>query len=167
VTVSKETNQTAATIVTNNVLKMWRRMWAGSTANAIWFINQDTLEQLATMTIPIGTAGVMANLFQFPTSAGQGQSYGTMLARPVLPIEQCATLGTEGDIIFADLGEYIVGSKGGMKSATSIHVSFLTDQTAFRWTYRTNGEPIWHSPVTPYKGTGSTLSPYVTLATRS
>lgn len=169
VTVAKETNQAAATVVTNNILKMWRRMWAPSWANSVWFINQNTLEQLATLTIPIGTAGALANLFQMPMAAagpfGAG-AYGTMLNRPVIPIEQCATVGTEGDIILCDCTQYIVGDKGGMNAASSIHVSFVTDQTAFRWVYRVNGEPVWHSPLTPYKGS-DTLSPYVTLATRS
>ena len=166
VTVAKETGQVAATIVTNNILKMWRRMWAQSMGNAIWFINQDTLTQLATLTIPIGTAGALANLFQLPGSVTQGSPYGTMLNRPVIPIEQAATAGTEGDVIFADLSQYIVGDKGGLNAASSIHVSFVTDQTAFRWIYRTNGEPIWHSPLTPYKGS-DTIGPYVTLATRA
>jgi HK97 family phage major capsid protein len=166
-TVAAETGQLATTIVTNNILKMWRRMWAPSMGNAVWFVNQNTLEWLYTMTIPIGTAGSLAKLFELPTAVTQGNPYGTMLGRPVLPIEQAATLGTEGDVIFADLSQYIVGEKGGLKSATSIHVSFTTDQTAFRFIFRTNGEPIWHQPLTPYKGTSDTLSPYVTLATRS
>lgn len=168
-TVAKETNQTAATIVTNNILKMYRRMWYPSWRNAVWFINQETLEQLITLTIPIGTAGALAQLYQFPGTqgAGFGQSNGTMLGKEVIAIEQCAAVGTEGDIILADLSQYIVGDKGGINQASSIHVQFLTDQTAFRWIYRVNGEPIWHSPLTPYKGASTnTLSPYVTLATR-
>ena len=167
VTVAKETNQSASTIATQNVLKMWRRMWFPSMANAIWFVNQNTLDQLATLTIPIGTAGALANLFTYPSTVTQGSPYGTMLGRPVIPIEQAPGVGTEGDIIFAGLDQYIVGSKGGLQAATSIHVAFTSDQTAFRFIYRTNGEPIWHSPVTPYKGTADTISPYVTLATRS
>jgi HK97 family phage major capsid protein len=90
-----------------------------------------------------------------------------MLGKPVIAIEQAASVGTEGDVIFADLGQYIVGDKGGLNSATSIHVAFTTDQTAFRFIYRVNGEPVWHQPLTPYKGTSDTLSPYVTLQTRS
>ena len=170
VTVAKETGQIAATLVTNNILKMWRRMWANSWANAAWFINQDTLEQLCTLTIPIGTAGALAQLFQMPVSpagpAGSGGAYGTMLSRPVIPVEQCQTIGTEGDVILADLSQYIVGEKGGMNALSSVHVAFVTDQVAFRFIYRCNGEPVWHSPLTPFKGS-DTIGPYVTLATRS
>jgi HK97 family phage major capsid protein len=171
VTVSKETNQIAATLVTNNILKMFRRLWGPSVANAVWFVNQNTIDQLATLTIPIGTAGALANLFQFPVTAGAamqgGGQFGTMLGKPVIAIEQAASVGTEGDVIFADLSQYIVGDKGGLNSATSIHVAFTTDQTAFRFIYRVNGEPVWHQALTPYKGTSDTLSPYVTLQTRS
>ncbi len=167
VSVAAETGQAAATIVTNNILKMYRRCWGASIPNAVWFINQDTLEQLETLVIPIGTAGTLANLYTQPNSANpQAGPYGSIKGRPVIPIEQCATVGTEGDIIFADLSQYIVGDKGGMNAASSIHVAFTTDQMAFRFIYRVNGEPIWHSTLTPYKGS-STLSPYVTLATRS
>jgi HK97 family phage major capsid protein len=172
VSVSKETNQVATTIVTNNILKMRRRMWAPSYRNSSWFINQNTLEQLETLTIPIGTAGALANLFQYATNgagtgAGGPESYGTMLGRPVIPIELCASVGTVGDVILADLSQYLIGKKGGMTMATSIHVAFVSDQTAFRFIYRTNGEPVWHSALTPYKGTSDTLSPYVALETRS
>jgi HK97 family phage major capsid protein len=90
-----------------------------------------------------------------------------LLGKPVFEIEQAAGVGTVGDVILADLNEYIVGDKGGVNAASSIHVQFVTDQTAFRWIYRCNGEPIWHSPLTPYKGTSDTLSPYVALATRA
>ncbi len=179
VTVAKETNQTAATIITANILKMFRRCWAPSWPNAIWFVNQELLDQLLTLVIPIGTAGALASLYggnaytlpglTAPGNAyatGNAQPYGSILGRPVIPIEQCAAAGTEGDIILADLSQYIVGDKGGMNAASSIHVQFVTDQTAFRWIYRINGEPVWHQPLTPYKGS-STLSPYITLATRS
>ncbi len=179
VSVSKETNQAAETLVTQNIIKKIRRLWAPSWANAVWFVNQDTLDQLMTLTIPIGTAGALANLYagnayqlpgiQAPGSAiatGNAQPYGTMLGRQVIPIEQCATVGTVGDIILVDLSQYIVGDKGGMNSATSIHVAFATDQTAFRFIYRINGLPVWHSALTPFKGS-STLSPYVALASRT
>ena len=44
---------------------------------------------------------------------------------------------------------------------------FLTDETVFRFVYRCDGQPAIASALTPYKGTGNTLSPFVALATRS
>ncbi len=73
---------------------------------------------------------------------------------------------TSGDIILADFGEYILIDKGGISNASSIHVSFLTDQTVFRFVYRVDGQPSWNAALTPYKSAGATgtLSPFVVLS---
>jgi len=55
--------------------------------------------------------------------------------------------------------------KGGMQTATSIHVAFLTDETLFRFVYRVDGAPKWNVPLTPNSG-GPTQSPFVVLAAR-
>jgi HK97 family phage major capsid protein len=90
------------------------------------------------------------------------------MGRPVIPIEYAATLGTAGDIMLADLSQYVMIDKGAIQSATSIHVKFLYDETAFRFVYRVDGQPAWNAPLTPFKGgAGSTQSPFVVLATRS
>ena len=89
------------------------------------------------------------------------------MGRPIFEIEQCEALGTVGDIIFADFKEYLLIDKAsGINTQTSIHIKFLTDETAFRFTYRCDGEPIWKSAVTPYKGSAS-RSPFIALETRS
>ena len=53
--------------------------------------------------------------------------------------------------------------KGGIESASSIHVQFLTDETTFRFVYRFDGGPMWSSTLTPFKGS-NTQSPFVVLA---
>ena len=58
VTVAKEANQVASTILTENIVKMWSRMYGKSRANAVWFINQDIEPQLFTMSLAVGTGGV-------------------------------------------------------------------------------------------------------------
>jgi HK97 family phage major capsid protein len=83
-----------------------------------------------------------------------------------MPIEQCSTLGDKGDIILADFSQYLLIDKGQMQNATSIHVKFVNDETAFRFVYRLDGQPMWNSALTPYKGS-DTLSPFVTLAERA
>ena len=85
--------------------------------------------------------------------------------RPVNVIEQCSALGTVGDIMLFDPQQYMYGEKGGINMATSIHVQFVTDETAFRWTYRCNGMPMWSSTLTPYKGSIK-MSPFVALQSR-
>jgi hypothetical protein len=73
-------------------------------------------------------------------------------------------LGTVGDIVLASMSQYQAISKGGVKSASSIHVQFATDEMAFRFIYRIDGAPNLASPVTPFKGS-NTVSPFVALTT--
>lgn len=160
VTVAKESGQAAATIVFNNIVKMWSRMWSRSRRNAVWFINQDTEPQLITL------ADAAGNAIYLPQNNLSTSPFAMLLGRPVVPVEFCSTVGTAGDIVLADLSQYIAIDKGGIDEASSMHVQFLTDQMAFRWTYRVDGQPGWSSALTPANGT-NTLSPFVELATRS
>lgn len=163
ISVAKETGQAAATIVTANIFKMWSRMWSRSRANAVWFINQDIEPQLLALDMPVGTGGMPVYL---PANGISGAPFGTLLGRPIVPIEYAATLGTVGDIILADLSQYVMIEKGGLQAETSIHVQFLTDETAYRFVYRVDGQPAWHDTLTPFKGS-ATQSPFVALATRA
>lgn len=164
VTVGKENGQSAVTFVYENAVNMWARMWARSRANSVWFINQDVEPQLHSMVLVIGTGGVPVYM---PAGGISGSPFGTLFGRPVIPIEQCATLGTVGDVILADNSQYLWGTRGGMKTASSIHVQFLTDEEAFRTTWRNDGQPWWNAALTPFSGSSNTLSPFVALATRS
>lgn len=162
IAVPKINGQATATVVYENIVAMWARMWPRSRQNAVWFINQDVEAQLYTMTQAIGTAGVPVYL---PANGISGSPYGTLFGRPVVPIEYGSALGTQGDIALLDLSQYILADKGGVNTATSMHVAFVTDEMAFRITYRVDGEAMWNAPLTPFKGSLS-KSPFVTLATR-
>ena len=163
VSVSKETGQAAATLVYNNIVKMWARMWAPARSKAVWFINQDIENQLYLMDFPVGTGGVPVFL---PPGGASGSPYSSLFGRPVIATEFNATLGTVGDIVLADMSEYLLIEKGGIRGDASIHVQFLTDQEAYRWIMRLDGQPMWQTALTPFKGT-ATLSPFVALATRA
>ncbi|NIO06966.1 MAG: phage major capsid protein, partial [Deltaproteobacteria bacterium] len=101
VTVNKETGQAAATIQVENLLKMWAR--CTNPEKAHWLVNRDIIPQLYTMGITVGTGG--SPIFM-PAGGISGQPFNTILGRPVIAIEQAATLGTVGDIILADLSAY-------------------------------------------------------------
>jgi HK97 family phage major capsid protein len=172
ITVAKESGQLSGTLVTQNIVKMFYRLHARSRKNAVFFVNQDVEQQLLTLTLAVGTGGssvvegMGAAGGRLYTPPGQaGNEYGILYGRPVIPIEQCQTLGTVGDIILADMSQWVYVDKGDAQQATSMHVRFLTDEMTFRWIYRVDGTPIWHTPLTPFKGT-NTQSPFITLATR-
>ena len=163
VSVAKEGGQKANTVVSDNIVKMWARMWGPSRMNAVWLINQDIEPQLFTMSLAVGTGGIPVYM---PAGGLSGQPYGTLMARPVIPCEYCQTLGTTGDIYLADLSQYLIIDKGGPTAASSIHVKFTTDETAFRWVYRVDGQPLWKSALTPHLGS-NTQSPFIKLDTRA
>ena len=164
VSVAKETGQSATTLLFENIVKMYTRLLDSSDANAIWLVNRDILPQLFTMSLAVGTGGVPVYM---PASGAADRPFSTLLGKPMLFIEQCETLGTVGDIILADFNEYMLIDKGGIQSASSIHVMFLYDEMTFRWTYRIDGQPLRQSAMTPYKGTANTRSPFIALATRA
>lgn len=160
VSVAKESGQAADTLVAGNVAKMLARVI--NPGNAIWYINQDVLPQLITMTLgqqPIWT----------PPSSGLVNAPGGMLfGRPVRFNEHCATLGDAGDIHLVNLrqGYYAITGEGGVQFASSMHLYFDYGLQAFRWTFRMNGQPFLSTAISPNKGS-STRSHFVTLDARA
>jgi HK97 family phage major capsid protein len=162
VTIAKETGQKADSLETKNINKMWA---ARRGRDFAWFYNQELEPELQELSYAIGTAGVLSNVWKEPA---QGQKYGTIKGALAIPVEVASGPGDVGDIILADLNQYQLIDKGGIQTAESIHVEFLTGQTVFRFTYRVNGQPLRKGKLTPYKRTDSNfyISPFVTLAAR-
>jgi len=163
VSVAKESGQAASTVVFQNIVNIYSRMHAASRANSVFVINQDIEPQLFTMSLAVGDGGVPVYM---PANGAAGSPFGTLMGRPVIPSEHCATLGTVGDIILADFSQYLHATKGGVQSAQSIHVNFTQSETAFRFVLRNDGRPWWPAALTPANGS-NTQSPFVSLATRS
>ena len=158
-----EINQAATTVVFENIINMWNRMPDRNRKKAEWYINQDVEPQLDMMYLATGTSGVPV---YFPAGGVTATSPSMLKSRPVNCVEQCSALGTVGDIILADLSEYLIIDKATMATDSSIHVKFVSDEMTFRFIYRIDGQPLWHSKMTPYKGTANTRSPFVALASR-
>jgi HK97 family phage major capsid protein len=165
--VPKVAGQATATIVTANILQMWSQMWARSRANAVWFVNQDIEPQLYTLAFanPSGSVLYTNPMYTPPGINGNNGPYGLLFGKPVIPIEQASTLGTQGDITLADMTQYILAQRSDVRADTSIHVAFLTGEQAFRFMLRLDGQPTWKKPLTPYQGS-ALKSPFVTLASR-
>jgi HK97 family phage major capsid protein len=162
VSVAAEGGQAADTFVAENVWGMYARLPARSLARAEWYINSALIPQLAQLQLAVGTGGVPLYI---PAGGISQAPFGTLLGRPINFIEQASAPGDVGDAILADLSQYLLIKKGDIQRASSIHVYFDTDETAFRWVWRVNGQPLWTSAVTPYKGT-PTVTPFVGLAAR-
>lgn len=157
VTVSKESSQTADTINATNAIKMLAR-FKGDISRACWFVNQDCLPQFPLMTV--GDQPVF-----IPGGSFANAPFGMLLGLPIVPIEFCKTVGDLGDIVLGDFSQYLLVRKGGVEEAESMHVKFTTDEMAFRFIVRNNGQPMHDSPITPLNGS-NTLSPFVVLEAR-
>ena len=159
--ITKESGQSAATIYTENIDKMWARRFASG--NYSFYGNQDVHPQLAGLSRGVGAAG---DLVYNPPGGLSAAPYATLKGAPVVDTEFNATLGTVGDLLLADLSQYITINKGGITQAVSTEVEFLTDQTALKFTMRMNGRPWETTPTTPYKGSNTQAS-FLGIETRS
>jgi len=159
---AKESGQVAATIVSQNIIKMKARIWSGSEGRVNWYYNQGAFPQLASMYIAVGTGGVPVWL---PANGIAGAAFDTLYGEPAWKTDHCAAVGTVGDIAAIDWSQYYTASKGTPQTAMSMHVRFIYDELAFRTTFRFDGTPAWDRALTPRKGADD-VSPFVTLAKR-
>lgn len=162
ITVDKEAGQVANTIVAENVIAIRRRSWRYR--QAVWIANHDALGQLMRLVVPIGTAGVLVPAWR-PGNDEDGTP-DTLLGRPLFYCESASPLGAVGDLMLINWSQYLDGSYRPFEGVSSIHVRFLANEHAFRFTVRNDGAPWWRSALTPKRST-LTLSPYVTLAERA
>ena len=161
-TITAESGQTADTIVFNNIVNMYTRATDATKRRGVWLINGDAEAQLMKMQFPGTGTAVPVYL---PPGGLSAQPYGTLMGRPVIPVESASALGDVGDISFVDLSQYMsVVKGGGIRQDVSIHLFFDYDVTAFRFVLRVGGQPWWNTPVT--RANGLSRSPFVTLAAR-
>ena len=177
VTQAKLTNQAADTIKTDNILQMEVKLMSES-PSTVWLVNRETKPQLSVLSITIGTGGIPTCIYS--TVSGpmtmdnmtgkfyMGKRQAFLNGIPCITIEQAAALGDLGDIILADLSQYVTANKGDINEAMSIHVNFIYDQQTFRFLYYFDGQPRWATAITPYKGAAtSKVSPFIVLAARA
>lgn len=165
VTQADESTQAAAVLNWKNIVKMYSRLPAASISKAAWYYNSEIFPALATMQFDAGATSGSVPLF-IPANSSAGQPQNTLLGLPMIPIEQAAALGTPGDLILADMSQYLLIEKGGVKTASSIHVRFEYDESMLRFVLRTDGQPLWRTALTPLNGS-ATKSPFIVLDTRN
>ena len=164
VDVSKESGQDADTIVSQNILNMIMRFnIRGGSGNVVWLANRNVYKTLREMTYAIGTGGELARMYLPPAIGG---TVGSMEGYPVVFIEQAESLGDAGDLWLCDFSQYLCVDYGDINEASSIHFKFDYGQTTFRFVYYFDGQPRLVNPITPFKGTGSTVSPFVRIEAR-
>src|SRR5690606_6300019 len=102
---------------------------------AVWITSQDAELPLQTMTFtPSGGNSIPVYM---PAGGISGQPYSTLFGRPIIVSEAAGALGDVGDIILADMSQYLAATKSaGPKVDVSIHLWFDYDVTAYRFVFR-------------------------------
>jgi HK97 family phage major capsid protein len=157
VAIAKESGQTAATVVIDNIIKAEART---ASENAKWYANKNVLPQLATLKF-----GDNSPAFLVHSNQAEKGLNATLFGRPLKFVEHCETVGAEGDLLLADWQAYRLLDPGTLRSEGSMHVYFLTDEYAFRFVKEVNGAPMYDQPLDPLKGS-TTLSEFITIAVR-
>lgn len=167
-TVAKEGGQSADTINSDNIKKMWQALFGDYRGNAVWFSNQDCETQLLGLVV----AGSLSDTpVWLPSGSGfssfAGSPHTVILGRPHVPHQALNTLGDKGDIVFADMQQYVCGFKTmGPGFSESIHLWFDWNLVAVKAVWRITGMPKWSTTIPAANGS-ATYSPFVTLAERS
>lgn len=173
VVVPKETSQAAATVVAENIVNMWGRMYAAHRAGAVWIMNQDVEQQLQKAYLPVKNVAGSENVGGWPvyTPANglSGNPFDTLYNREIIYLENMQALGTQGDILLTNLAQYQTLRKvlDAVDMQMSVHLYFDRDEVAFKWRIRVDGAPKWRRAMPRANAGSQPLSNHIALATRA
>jgi HK97 family phage major capsid protein len=157
--ISTTRNSSGNAVEYQDIANIYERLLPGSYANAVWVCSPAVIGQLLQLTT--GSGGVPLWLTGGTFIEGAPTQ---ILGRPLFVTEKVSTAGTAGDLSLIDFSKYLIGDRQILQAKQSEDFKFASDITAFRLTERADGRPAVLSALTPKNG-GSTLSPYVTIAT--
>lgn len=149
---------TLTDIKLSDLVGMMARLQVNDETKCIWIASRTCIPKL--MTLSVSSVGVLVWL---PDAVGGAP--GRLLGYPLYFSELLPSLGSQGDIILCDMSRYIIGDRQSLRVDSSPHVRFTTDETAWRFVTRLDGEPWTDTTFQPYAGDAT--SPFVglTLAT--
>ena len=159
ISVAKESGQRADTICWENLCKMFARMYPAGRERAIWIANSDTIPQLMSLSIAIGTAGSYIQVMK------ENSGTFSIMGRPVIFTSHMPTLGDADDIMFLDLSQYAIGIRRDLRVERSNIPGWTQDLMSYRALLRFDGQGMWSSVFTPRNG--STMSWCIGLAERA
>jgi HK97 family phage major capsid protein len=159
ISIAKESGQKADTIVWENLTKMFARMYPAGRQRAFWLANDNTIPQLLSLNIAIGTAGSYVPVLT------RGANGFEILTRPVIFTSHMPTLGDADDIMLLDLSQYCIGIRRDIRLEKSNIPGWTKDLMSYRILIRFDGQGMWDAAVTPENG--NTLSWCIGLAERA
>jgi HK97 family phage major capsid protein len=122
----------------------------------VWIAHQSTMPQILGLNGPAGNP-------QFVwIGNGRDSMPTTLMGYPIFFVENALPLGTQGDLILADLSKYLIGDRQMVTLDSSKHYRFKYDLTSWRAVHRVDGRPWMSAPIT-YRDGVTTVSPFVIL----
>ena len=160
ITIEKEDGQDADTICYENIVNIFARLPVNSfkKPSTIWISSISNIPQLMKIGIKLGTAGFYVPIFVQET----GRYF--ILGKECLFSEHASLLGEEGNLMLADLSQYALAIKSGIRIESSRENKFTTDMSTFRAVIRFAGQPLINSALTLADGS-TTVSPFIQLGT--
>jgi HK97 family phage major capsid protein len=160
--VSKDSGQATLTLSVLNLANMLAQLPNGSWGSACWLVHNTVLGAL----FSLNSSGFP---YYLPFGSGSGplqkSPFGSLLGLPVIVSQHAAAFTSAGDVQLHDLKYYQTITKGGMQTATSMHLYFDADATAFRTTFRVDGKPKIAAAISQAQGS-TKLSPFLKLQAR-
>ena len=156
------TRSGANVVAIGDVIGMAAVLYGPSVGKAQWLYNRPklytNLRQLA-----------ISNYGQGKQIQDQGaESFEGMPAKPSM---HCISdMGTRGDIVLGDFSQYILATKGGVRSKVSVELRFDYGESVFCFTIREDGQPWWKTTLRTYAADNTLyndVSPFVWLTTNT
>jgi HK97 family phage major capsid protein len=117
----------------------------------VWITGRDMLPQLMALQDP-------NNNYVWQPNARDGNP-GTIFGMPVLFSDDSPALGADGDVVLADLSNYLIGDGGGVAIAASSEFMFTSNMTVIKAWKLVDGSPWLTGPLP----TSIPTSPFVQL----
>jgi HK97 family phage major capsid protein len=167
IVVDKESGQAADTIVLQNVLKMYARMYPPSIMTSVWWAHPSCIPQLFQLhklfTNVAGSenvGGALAPVFQ-----QNADGSFSMLGRPLQVTHHCSPLGDVGDLAFLNWKGYGVGLRRQAAIEANRFSAWQQFGEDYRLAIRFDGLPLRSQPIV-IPDNADTLSDFVLLAER-
>lgn len=160
IVVAKDSGQATQTVSLANITNSIARLPPNSYPRSIWLITPDALPSVFGLTLGGWPIYLQSNM------GAQDNPYGTLMGRPIMVSQHAPAFSSQGDISLID-PTFIrsITKAGGVQTATSLHLYFDADATAFRTTFRVDAQPKIVAPITQAKGSNQ-LSPFIQLGAR-
>lgn len=142
----------ATAVALADLSQMMSDLLPGSWQKAAWFCNPGVIDQIIQL---------VSSPLSWLQNIREGMTM-SLLGLPLYITGALPALGTAGDLMLIDPSYYLIGDRQSVSIAYSEHYAFVTDQAAWRFTHRVDGQPWLNSYIT-LEDAATTVSPFVAL----